>query len=214
MTLLDAVFILTLVPFLFQLSLYLNELGNNIESPPQSTRKDIPRKTQRSTIQHNRSHEEFSYEELDENGPSHWGAISATCDGKLQSPINLLLHNVSGIDAPRLRIKGFTKKPDRVTMTNNGHSIVIRWLTSKGLRMSASFSGGVLKATYIVHSAHFHWGTNDSSGSEHLINNRRYSLELHIVCYNSIYGKGASTYYVTLTPSAFTPRALDNVDAL
>ena len=41
--------------------------------------------------------------------------------------------------------------------------------------------------TYIFQQVHFHWGHDDSLGSEHLIDNCRYQAELHIVHYNSKY---------------------------
>lgn len=115
------------------------------------------------------------------------GAINPACYGNLQSPINLLVRDSRRSIAPRLEIKGFTTKPAGVTLTNTGYSVVVKWLPSKGL--PAVISGGVLRSTYIVSSAHFHWGRTDSSGSEHLIHNRRFSLELHVVCFNSKYGK-------------------------
>lgn len=117
----------------------------------------------------------------------HGGATNPACYGNLQSPINLSVRDPSHFIAPRLKIMGFTTKPAGVTVTNTGYSIVIKWLPSKGL--PAAIVGGVLRLTYIVDSAHFHWGRTDSSGSEHLIYNRPFSLELHVVCFNSKYGK-------------------------
>lgn len=38
----------------------------------------------------------------------------------------------------------------------------------------ATISGGPLKGKYVFTQLHFHWGTNDSFGSEDLINNHRY----------------------------------------
>lgn len=133
---------------------------------------------------------EFTYVETDEPplyGPRNWGEINRTCDGQFQSPVNLLNNDFSGTIAPRLEFKGFTTTPAGATLTNNGHSVVIKWLPSTGL--PAAISGGVLKSTFIVDNAHFHWGRTDSTGSEHFIASRQFSLELHIVCFNSQYGK-------------------------
>ncbi len=50
-----------------------------------------------------------------------------------------------------------------------------------------SISGGELNGEYIFHQLHFHWGHDDTRGSEHVIDNIRYEAELHIVHYNSKY---------------------------
>ena len=45
----------------------------------------------------------------------------------------------------------------------------------------ATLSGGSLKDEYKLLQLHFHWGADDSMGSEHTINNRRFPLEMHLV---------------------------------
>lgn len=48
-------------------------------------------------------------------------------------------------------------------------------------------SGGPLTPTYRFTQLHFHWGVNDSLGSEDLINNHRYveylNTSKHPICY-------------------------------
>ena len=39
-------------------------------------------------------------------------------------------------------------------------------------------SGGGLPGTYILEQFHFHWGVNDSEGSEHRIDSRVYAMEV------------------------------------
>ena len=41
---------------------------------------------------------------------------------------------------------------------------------------------------YCLDSFHFHWGLNDTLGSEHYINNKSYPLEAHFVHYDCEYG--------------------------
>ena len=48
-------------------------------------------------------------------------------------------------------------------------------------------SGGPLTGTYVFEQLHFHWGKNDSEGSEDLINNHSFAMELHGVFYKGIY---------------------------
>lgn len=41
--------------------------------------------------------------------------------------------------------------------------------------------GGPLLDEYTFQSLHFHWGTDDSSGSEHSLNNKKYVMEMHCI---------------------------------
>jgi len=41
---------------------------------------------------------------------------------------------------------------------------------------TATISGGLLPGEYVFSQLHFHWGENDSIGSEDLINNQRFSF--------------------------------------
>lgn len=49
-------------------------------------------------------------------------------------------------------------------------------------------SGGPLRGEYAFSQLHFHWGANDSVGSEDLINGHSFPMELHMVCYKTEYG--------------------------
>ena len=49
-------------------------------------------------------------------------------------------------------------------------------------------TGGGLEGRYNFVQLHFHWGSDSSHGSEHLINFRSYAAELHIVHYAQKYG--------------------------
>nr|CAD7202049.1 unnamed protein product [Timema douglasi] len=51
----------------------------------------------------------------------------------------------------------------------------------------AILSGGPLKGNYIFAQLHFHWGANDSIGSEDTINNHTFPLELHLVFFKQDY---------------------------
>lgn len=47
--------------------------------------------------------------------------------------------------------------------------------------------GGLLSSTYILESLHFHWGKDNDRGSEHMVNNVRYPMEMHLVHRNKKY---------------------------
>ncbi|XP_055306150.1 carbonic anhydrase 1-like [Sitodiplosis mosellana] len=50
--------------------------------------------------------------------------------------------------------------------------------------------GGLLPPTerYVFEQMHFHWGESDSVGSEHVIDGKTYSMEVHLVHFNLKYG--------------------------
>ena len=130
----------------------------------------------------------FSYDERDIYGPSNWGKINANCDGVSQSPVNLHTYTAlpSFLGQP-LIIDRFDDIPMSVTVKNTGHSssFNLKFKNNKPARLL----GGPLKTAYNLDNIHFHWGERDHAGSEHLINSRRYSAEVHLVFYSSKYGE-------------------------
>lgn len=80
---------------------------------------------------------------------------------------------------------------------NNGHTANILLPKPKGYvpdlwqiydRISPHISGGKLPyGRFVAESIHFHWGSKDVHGSEHVIDSERYSMEMHILHRNSKY---------------------------
>lgn len=48
-------------------------------------------------------------------------------------------------------------------------------------------SGGPLNGEYEFAQLHFHWGSNDSRGSEDQLNDKIYPLEMHLVFFKKEY---------------------------
>lgn len=70
-------------------------------------------------------------------------------------------------------------------IADNGHTIQV---TLEPDRTSlARLSGYDFNSSYIFAEIHFHWGHDDSTGSEHSINNEFYAMEAHLVHYDSKY---------------------------
>ena len=46
---------------------------------------------------------------------------------------------------------------------------------------AAVLSGGPLSSDYKVLQLHFHWGSDDTQGSEHFYDGQAYPMEVHIV---------------------------------
>jgi carbonic anhydrase len=47
--------------------------------------------------------------------------------------------------------------------------------------------GGPLNGVYEFAQFHFHWGDNDTLGSENLLGSKSFAMELHVVMYKKIY---------------------------
>ncbi|XP_077995920.1 carbonic anhydrase 3-like [Glandiceps talaboti] len=127
---------------------------------------------------------EWSYHTGDHNsgiGPDNWGSVDARCLGDNQSPINLRedLEVVECIG--EIEFNGFGEEEEEVSMTlkNTGHNAKVV------LHGDYTVTGGGLPATYRAEQFHFHWGSCDSIGSEHFMNGRAYSAEMHIVTYDT-----------------------------
>ncbi len=112
----------------------------------------------------------WSYE--GESGPEHWSEIekNSDCDGKYQSPINIIDVNAkTDIELKALDIH-YSTKTQIHDVVNNGHSIQYNfeegdYIMFKGMR-------------YDVKQIHFH------ESSEHTIDGVRYPMVIHMVHMN------------------------------
>jgi carbonic anhydrase len=58
-----------------------------------------------------------------------------------------------------------------------------------GERIKIMVTGSaVFNRRYIFEQLHFHWGSRNNIGSEHVINGKHYPMEVHFVHYNEKYG--------------------------
>ncbi|CAL9106380.1 unnamed protein product [Musa acuminata var. zebrina] len=113
---------------------------------------------------------EFSYVTGSELGPEHWGEIHkdwvACGDGHMQSPIDLSHKRVRIL--PNLSHLRRSYRPAMAIVENRGHDIMLKWEDEAGVIW-------INGTKYALKQLHWH------SPSEHTINGRRYSLELHMV---------------------------------
>ncbi|XP_058795348.1 carbonic anhydrase 2-like isoform X2 [Phymastichus coffea] len=128
-----------------------------------------------------KGHIDFGYNGL--HGPEHWAEDYDSCFGKHQSPINIEEHDVRDVELPTLRFDGL-ELARRLYMANNGHTAMLHSTADAG---KALMSGGPLNGSYAFEQLHFHWGENDWEGSEDLINNHSFAMELHAVFYKDDY---------------------------
>ena len=99
---------------------------------------------------------------------------SCVSEGKRQSPIDITPSAVQkGANLIQLKLSGWNDEVSG-SLTNNGHTVL--------------FAPGANKAgltnhlgSYIVQQFHFHWGRNRTEGSEHTVDGKQYSAEIHFV---------------------------------
>ncbi|EDV93937.1 GH18013 [Drosophila grimshawi] len=127
-----------------------------------------------------------------------WAGTCAT--GRSQSPIRLADNTAIRVPIPGIRFTNYNRVlQSPLIMTNNGHTAnIVLPPTNNGQR--ASIEGGLLPGTFEADSVHFHWGSANSRGSEHLINGQRYDVEMHIVHKNA--------RYATLAEASLRPDGL------
>ncbi|KAH8346679.1 hypothetical protein KR084_008060 [Drosophila pseudotakahashii] len=127
-----------------------------------------------------RSHFGFNY---DKNGRD-WNVKG----GERQSPIALSSLNTTTCNVPKLKFVNYNKiLCDPLSVINNGLTVLMRIpRTVDGMQPSLCISsegGNVFEAQQV----HFHWGSEQSKGSEHRLDGEYYDGEVHIVHKNSNY---------------------------
>jgi len=115
------------------------------------------------------------------NGPDKWDHASSKCNGRSQSPINIV-HRKTEID-DRLSPFQFSNYQHsfKSVIKNNGHSVQV------GVPHLATITGGNLGTEYKAVQFHLHWGENGGPGSEHTVDGEQFPMELHIVHMKSKY---------------------------
>lgn len=117
-------------------------------------------------------------------GPQHWADKHLKYQpGHRQSPIDILTDRVSS-DPKLWRNPLKWSYPRRTAgLENTGY------LWKAVLPADGSFlRGGPLNDDYELEQFHCHWGSDNSAGSEHLVDGESYAAEIHFVHFNKKYG--------------------------
>ncbi|KAH9488257.1 Carbonic anhydrase 3 [Bulinus truncatus] len=114
-------------------------------------------------------------------GPNNWYKYYPDCGGVMQSPIDIKTNNI--IYSPELSYFNFSdySLTDGVSVrleNIGGHTAEVVYAGTPII-----LRGGGLPAEYQLAQFHFHWGAEDSRGSEHYIDGKHFPMELHIVHY-------------------------------
>ena len=131
-------------------------------------------------------------------GPEHWGEQFPACDGLKQSPIDIVsvgavnqaepspmsFGNYDQIRMVQLgntgeHYPGATRLVDG-SIKNNGHTAQLDVVATLPGDVGV-LSGGPLASDYQILQLHFHWGADDTQGSEHTLDGVSYPMEMHIV---------------------------------
>lgn len=114
--------------------------------------------------------------------PMNWGKSFPSCNGKAQSPVHIKASNAKYVsNLGKIDLTGYKTKTN-YDIVNNGHTIQL----NIGYRATAKNGG--LPGVYKALQFHFHWSHNQNGeGSEHILNNKAYPLEVHIVHMNEKY---------------------------
>ncbi|XP_022317159.1 carbonic anhydrase-like [Crassostrea virginica] len=105
------------------------------------------------------------------------------CSLTSQSPINFppMVEMKYSENLKPFTFTGYENAVTSPVVSNNGHTITVSFTNT------ATVSGGDLGSTFKAAQFHFHWGSDNTKGSEHTYNGKNYPAEIHIVHYNTKY---------------------------
>lgn len=112
-----------------------------------------------------------------------WGNSFASCSGNSQSPVHIITEKAKyEMKLNEFHFAGYKTKAKH-QIVNNGHTIQLN------IDYIANITNGGLLDVYKALQFHFHWNHHKhNEGSEHILNNKSYPLEVHIVHMNKKYG--------------------------
>uniref|UniRef100_A0A2R5L769 Carbonic anhydrase n=1 Tax=Ornithodoros turicata TaxID=34597 RepID=A0A2R5L769_9ACAR len=124
-------------------------------------------------------------------GPQNWGKLhidgnQCSSDSK-QSPVEILTdYAIYSRRLDDLEFMLYHEPLRNPYIVNNGHTAMVVEEDSPRF-----IERGGLPGKYIFAQLHFHWGSDNTRGSEHFVDGRQYPMELHLVHYKEDYGSVA-----------------------
>lgn len=107
------------------------------------------------------------------------------CQEANQSPINLPTKGLATATFPSISFSSYDAIPAKMSLTNNGHSAKLS--VEPKIGDEAVISNGGLPHRYQCAQLHFHWGSEDTKGSEHLVDGTGFPMEMHFVHFKAIH---------------------------
>ncbi|KAM9307865.1 carbonic anhydrase 1-like [Gastrophryne carolinensis] len=115
------------------------------------------------------------------NGPDQWCKRYPIAEGNFQSPIDIKTKDAKSDKS--LQSLSINYNPSSIkSVVNIGHSFQV---ISDDKENISVVQKGPLSAKYCLNQFHFHWGPSNDAGSEHTVDGKQYSAELHLVHWNS-----------------------------
>merc|ERR1719508_181629 len=124
------------------------------------------------------------------SGPDSWLPSHPNCGGESQSPINLETVDVALREhKTSLTFSSYDQvNRDSCKLVNTGNTVTLSLTTPSSPH--PTMSGGPFNtSSYHFSQAIFHWGSNDSLGSEHTIRTATYPMEMQFIHKTSSQGE-------------------------
>ncbi|XP_055641079.1 carbonic anhydrase 7 [Toxorhynchites rutilus septentrionalis] len=131
-------------------------------------------------------HHRFGYTKPEQR---RWSKAHESCAGKHQSPIAITSSKAIPLNMPGIELVGYNNLlPGPITLHNNGHSVSLGVPKTEPAKGKHPYIfGGKMENEYELEGLHFHWGDKNNRGAEHVLNDIRYPLEMHIIHRNKKY---------------------------
>lgn len=114
------------------------------------------------------------------NGPSVWPKLFPQAAGEHQSPVNIQTRQTRQDSDLQSNPLKWTYVPENTrSLVNPGYC----WRVDVN-GTGSELCGGPLEYNYVLEQFHCHWGCSDQRGSEHTVDGKEYSGELHLVHWN------------------------------
>jgi len=131
---------------------------------------------------------------------SSWYGICPT--GRSQSPIVLSEAFSHKKTERRFSFVRYNEPGRKMVLTNNGHTLRFEIGAKHKYKIK---NGGLPGKEFDLVQGHFHWGLDNSKGSEHIVNRIHFPMELHLVHKNNDLGK---TFNDAVKASAYNSLAV------
>jgi len=121
-------------------------------------------------------------------GVDNWPEHFEKCAGSKQSPIDLDPATALPANFHPLYMGNYDMTDEAMQLTNNGHTALLSLPKDYPENRVPYIKDGGLSSTFLLAQIHFHWGSDNSKGSEHTLQSKKYAAEIHFVHYNKKYG--------------------------
>lgn len=144
-----------------------------------------------------RTTEDYRWGYSNDRGPETWWVYYPSASGGNQSPIDIITEEVTYdpdlwnhplqiyyrnevVDDDEDESSPSVPVKEAMSLVNTGNTARINVINSHSY-----ITGGPCKDhNYVLEQIHLHWGEDDNSGSEHLVNTHSHAAELHMVHWN------------------------------